>query len=79
MVSHYCAKHSIMFDLDLDLLKRKIALLENNVSPENILRDLDLLARDEKKLKARIEYLKKCDIGHIMPWMLKCAESTLQR
>lgn len=79
MVSHYCVKHLFMFDIDLGLLKRKIALLENNVSPENILRDLDLLARDEKRLQARIEYLKMCDIGHIMPWMLKCLDSVLQR
>lgn len=68
-----------MFEMDLDLLKRKIALLENNVSPDYILRDLDVLARAENKIKARIEYLKKCDIGNVMPWMLKCEDRVLHR
>lgn len=58
--------------MELDLLKRKIALLKNNVAPEFILRDLDLLARAENKIKSRIEYLKMNGIGHIMPWMVKC-------
>lgn len=68
-----------MFEIDPELLKRKIVLLENNVSPEYILRDLDLLARDENKIKARIEYLQSFNIGHIMPWMLKCDDRVLCR
>lgn len=80
IVSHYCVKHLFMFEMDLELLNRKMALLENNISPEYILRDLDLLARSEDKIKARIEYLQMC--GHatgIMPWMIKCEDSILDR
>lgn len=68
-----------MFEIDLELLKRKIVLLDNNVSPEYILRDLDILARDENKIKARIEYLQSCNINHVMPWMLKCVDRVLHR
>lgn len=65
--------------MDLTLLKRKIAILQNNVSPEYVLRDLDVLARAEEKLTARMEYLKTCGIKHIKPWMLKCGDETLHR
>lgn len=69
IVSYYCAKHLFMFEMDLQLLKRKINLVENNILPEYILRDLDILARAEHKIVARIKYLQMRRVGHIMPWV----------
>lgn len=54
-----------MLEMDLELLKRKMTLIQNNVSPENLMRDLDLFARAENKIKGRIEYLQMLDIGKI--------------
>lgn len=54
-------------------------LLSCNVSPENILRDLNVLARAEEVIKERLEYLKICGIEHVMPWMIKCQDHVLNR
>lgn len=63
----------------MELLKRKITLLKNNISSVDILRDLNILARGEGKMKDRIEYLRMCGIGLIKPWMLKCEDDVLHR
>lgn len=69
-----------MFEIELDLLKRKLdLLLSAKVSPNSILRDLDVLARAEDALKAKLEYVKACGIERIMPWMLKCDDHVLHR
>lgn len=66
--------------MELDLLKKKLdLLLKANVSPHSILRDLDVLARAEDVLKAKLEYVKACAIERIMPWMLKCDDHVLHR
>lgn len=54
-------------------------LLSCNVSSENILRDLDVLARAEDVIQKRLEYLKLCGIEHVMPWMIKCQDHVLHR
>lgn len=79
IVSHYCVKHLFIFKMDSELLSRKINLVEINLSPENILRDLDIFARAEDTIKARIEYLQICGVGHILPWMIKCDHRLLDR
>lgn len=69
-----------MFEIELDLLKRKLdLLLSANVSPQSILRDLDVLARAEDVLKEKLEYVKACGVERIMPWMLKCDDHVLHR
>lgn len=54
-------------------------LLDCNVSPDNILRDLNVLARAEDRIKGRLEFLKTCGIERIMPWMIKCPDHVLHR
>lgn len=63
----------------MDLLKRKMTVLANNVSAEDILRDLGILARSENKIRDRIEFLRMCGIGLIKPWMLKCDFKVIHR
>lgn len=65
----------------MELLKRKLdmILLDNAVSPENILRDLNVLARSEDVIRERLEYIKKCGVKRVMPWMIKCEIKILTR
>lgn len=80
IISHYCSRHEFVFEIELELMKRKLDMLLNcNVSPENILRDLNVLARAEDVIKERLEYLKMCGIERVMPWMIKCQDQVLHR
>lgn len=72
--------HLFVFEIESELLKRKIEMLLNsNVSPENLLRDLNVLARAESVIEERLKHIKEFDIQHIMPWMIKCQEHVLLR
>lgn len=69
-----------LFEIEFELLKRKLnILLNSNISPMNIMRDLDVLARSEKKIQERLAFLETCDVKRIMPWMLKCEKKILTR
>lgn len=79
-VAKYCIKHSFIFSQKLDALKPKIVLLlDYDVMPENILRDLAVLESGDDMIKLRLEILSTNYIKHIMPWMLKCDEHKFER
>lgn len=52
-------------------------LLDNNVSPENILRDLNVLARAENVIEERLQFIKMHNVQNVMPWMIKCEDHVL--
>lgn len=79
IISQSCAKHLFVFEIELELLKRKLDMLDSSISPENILRDLNLLARGEDVIRERLEYIKMCGIQRVMPWMIKCEYHVLNR
>lgn len=54
-------------------------LIEYNVHPENILRDLNILARSEESMIERLEYLQKHQVERVMPWMIKCEKHVIDR
>lgn len=80
IVSKYCIKHTYVFSYSDDLINQKInILLKANVDPEKILRDLAVLSCNVNILNSRLELLKNNNIRHIMPWMLKCSDSVIER
>ncbi|KAJ6636815.1 Transcription termination factor, mitochondrial [Pseudolycoriella hygida] len=80
IISHYCSKHLFVFEIELKLLQKKLdMLLKRNVTPDNILRDMNVLARAENVIQDRLAYLEKCGIKRIMPWMIKCPPHVLDR
>lgn len=72
-------KHLFLFEIEMDLLKKKLDILVPRVSPDDILRDLNVLARAEDVIKERLEFIEKSGIHRIMPWMIKCEEDKLYR
>lgn len=79
-VAKYCIKHSFIFAQKIDALKPKIKLLlEYDVMPINILRDLAVLETGDAMIKSRLEKLSVNYIKHIMPWTLKCDEDQFER
>lgn len=79
-VAKYCIKHSFIFGQKLDVLKHKIELLlEYDLMPDNILRDLAVLETGDDMIKLRLEILSTNNIKHIMPWTLKCDEDKFER
>lgn len=80
IVGKYCSKHPDVFEISLDLLLRKVRMLiEYNVHPENILRDLHILARSEESMIERLTYLQKHQVERVMPWMIKCEMHVINR
>lgn len=75
-VSATCSDFAMFFVI---VSHRRPNLLQNNVSPGDILRDLDLLARSPDRIKSRLEQLRKHGIRPIKPWMLKCDGDFLDR
>lgn len=66
--------------MELELLKRKLTMLtKSGVLPENILRDLCVVARAEAEIAERLDFLEKQGVQRIMPWMIKCDFSVLLR
>lgn len=59
--------------MDIALLQRKLdILIRGGVSSENILHDLNVVARSEKVIEERLECLKTNEVHPVMPWMIKC-------
>lgn len=54
-------------------------LMKCGVSPDHILRDLSVLARAKEVIEDRLNFIKKCDIERVMPWMIKCDDQVLMR
>lgn len=51
----------------------------SGVSGEYILRDMNVLARAKEVIEDRLNFIKKCDIERVMPWMIKCDDQVLMR
>lgn len=83
VVSKYMAKHLFSWNMSLELYERKINLIHRHAGIQsiNILRDLNILLRDENVLIEKFDFIKrhgKC-LQKKMPWMAKCKESVVKR
>ncbi|XP_055296608.1 transcription termination factor, mitochondrial-like [Sitodiplosis mosellana] len=66
--------------MELELLKQKIEMLMScGVKPDHILRDMNVLFRAKEVIEGRLEFIKKCGIERVMPWMIKCDDQVLCR
>lgn len=65
----------------MELLKRKLDMFfrDNAISPESLLRDLNVLARGEDVIRERLEYIRRYGVERVMPWMIKCDLKVLNR
>uniref|UniRef100_A0A1A9VQC6 Transcription termination factor, mitochondrial n=1 Tax=Glossina austeni TaxID=7395 RepID=A0A1A9VQC6_GLOAU len=80
IVNKHLAKRLFVLELPCDMLEENLQLMLNyKVAPMNILKDLWVLLYAPSVVEVR---LKRAALGkkdRIMPWMVKCPESTLKR
>ncbi|KAL9925495.1 mitochondrial transcription termination factor [Glossina fuscipes fuscipes] len=80
IVNKHVAKRLFVLELPCDMLEENLQLMLNyKVAPMNILKDLWVLLYAPSVVELR---LKRAALGkkdRIMPWMVKCPESTLKR
>lgn len=79
-VSKYFSTHLFMFDISFDMLVENLnILLQYNVAPINILRDLWAFKYLPKSVRTRLERAKQAQKEKIMPWMVRCPEPVLAK
>lgn len=81
VVSKYFATHMFMInEVAFDQLVENLnVMLEYNVSPIDILRDLWAFKYLPTSIRARLERCHQAKKGNLKPWMIRCPENILEK
>ncbi|XP_004534490.1 transcription termination factor, mitochondrial [Ceratitis capitata] len=80
IVTKYLSKRLFILEMPFDMLEQNLQHMINyNVSPINILKDLWAFRYTPKSVQLRLERAKRAKKDKIMPWMVRCPEPILQR
>lgn len=79
-VSKYLSKRLFILEMPFDTLNQNLEhMLNYNVSPWNIIRDLWAFRYTPRAVENRLSRAKSAKKDKIMPWMVRCPENILQR
>ncbi|KAH8240811.1 hypothetical protein KR026_005801 [Drosophila bipectinata] len=80
IVTKYLSKRLFILEMPFEMFEKNLHyMIEYNVSPINILKDLWAFRYTPKSVQLRLERAKRAKKDKIMPWMVRCPEPILQR
>lgn len=80
LIAKYFSTHLFMFRLSFESLKEILDIvLEFEIPPVRILRDLWVFTYLPSSIRARLEHSQKTNKGNLKPWMIRCPEDVLER
>ncbi|EDV31554.1 uncharacterized protein Dana_GF14494 [Drosophila ananassae] len=80
IVTKYLSKRLFILEMPYEMFEKNLHyMIEYNVSPINILKDLWAFRYTPKSVQLRLERAKRAKKDKIMPWMVRCPEPILQR
>ena len=80
VVNKYLSKRLFILEMPFEMLEQNLNhMIEYNVSPMNVLKDLWAFRYTPKSVQLRLERAKRAKKDKIMPWMVRCPEPILQR
>lgn len=80
LVSKYFSTHMFMFTINFDMLVENLnILLEYEITPVNILRDLWAFKYLPSSIRSRLERCQQADKDNLKPWMIRCPEDVLKK
>ncbi|XP_017116833.1 transcription termination factor, mitochondrial [Drosophila elegans] len=80
IVTKYLSKRLFILEMPYEMFEKNLQHMINyNVSPINILKDLWAFRYTPKSVQVRLERAKRAKKDKIMPWMVRCPEPILQR
>ncbi|KAH8255830.1 hypothetical protein KR038_011452 [Drosophila bunnanda] len=80
LVARYLSKRLFILEMPYEMFEKNLHhMIDYNVSPINILKDLWAFRYTPKAVQLRLERAKRAKKDKIMPWMVRCPEPILQR
>ncbi|KAH8251167.1 hypothetical protein KR032_000749 [Drosophila birchii] len=80
LVAKYLSKRLFILEMPYEMFEKNLHhMIDYNVSPINILKDLWAFRYTPKAVQLRLERAKRAKKDKIMPWMVRCPEPILQR
>ncbi|EDW51741.1 transcription termination factor, mitochondrial [Drosophila sechellia] len=80
IVSKYLSKRLFILEMPFEMFEKNLQhMIDYNVSPINVLKDLWAFRYTPKSVQLRLERAKRAKKDKIMPWMVRCPEPILQR
>ncbi|KAH8282600.1 hypothetical protein KR054_008624 [Drosophila jambulina] len=80
LVAKYLSKRLFILEMPYEMFEKNLHhMIDYNVSPINILKDLWAFRYTPKSVQLRLERAKRAKKDKIMPWMVRCPEPILQR
>ncbi|KAH8298236.1 hypothetical protein KR018_011440 [Drosophila ironensis] len=80
IVTKYLSKRLFILEMPYEMFEKNLHhMIDYNVSPINILKDLWAFRYTPKSVQLRLERAKRAKKDKIMPWMVRCPEPILQR
>ncbi|KAH8376932.1 hypothetical protein KR093_002286 [Drosophila rubida] len=80
IVTKYLCKRLFILEMPYDMFEKNLQHMINyNISPINILKDLWAFRYTPKSVELRLERAQRAKKDKIMPWMVRCPEPILQR
>ncbi|XP_037927287.1 transcription termination factor, mitochondrial-like [Teleopsis dalmanni] len=80
VVTKYLSKRLFILEMPFDIFESNLKhMIDYNVSPMNLLKDLWAFRYTPKSVKNRLERVKVAKKEKVMPWMIRCPENILQR
>ncbi|XP_016990071.2 transcription termination factor, mitochondrial [Drosophila rhopaloa] len=80
IVTKYLSKRLFILEMPFEMFEKNLQhMIDYNVSPINILKDLWAFRYTPKSVQLRLERAKRAKKDKIMPWMVRCPEPILQR
>ncbi|BFF94158.1 transcription termination factor mitochondrial [Drosophila madeirensis] len=80
IVTKYLCKRLFILEMPYEMFEKNLQhMVDYNVSPINILKDLWAFRYTPRSVQLRLERAKRAKKDKIMPWMVRCPEPILQR
>ncbi|XP_022223335.2 transcription termination factor, mitochondrial isoform X2 [Drosophila obscura] len=80
IVTKYLSKRLFILEMPYEMFEKNLQhMIDYNVSPINILKDLWAFRYTPRSVQVRLERAKRAKKDKIMPWMVRCPEPILQR
>ncbi|XP_017002910.2 transcription termination factor, mitochondrial [Drosophila takahashii] len=80
LVTKYLCKRLFILEMPYEMFEKNLQhMIDYNVSPINVLKDLWAFRYTPKSVQLRLERAKRAKKDKIMPWMVRCPEPILQR
>ncbi|XP_016962068.1 transcription termination factor, mitochondrial [Drosophila biarmipes] len=80
LVTKYLSKRLFILEMPYEMFEKNLQhMIDYNVSPINVLKDLWAFRYTPKSVEMRLERAKRAKKDKIMPWMVRCPEPILQR